>query len=351
MTWNILAPIWVDKASLAEAGIVNINLLNEKVRLWAIVQEIKKKKPDILALQEVQEDVFNELRQLLNRHYADVGLARNENNYWESFLSNGTKYKANGVATFYNKHKFTAERGDAFRTSDSGSVAQLAVLRPKHRHNHAPKPIIALNCHLETGFTIADVTKRVSQGSIVIDQATSISREYANEDPTVLIIGDMNSMHPYNGFTNFEDHGYVDAQRKVGEKADATYFFEPPFQTPGGELMHGGAIDHVFVRGIDIEYDRVRLQSVTIPSVASDEFSEKEYVIDAIKLLRTEFRSEEVKGTKKMITHLLTSDVFSSIFNAVHVAEKKEYNINRALRRGSDHLNMMVGLQIRDGRQ
>ena len=51
-----------------------------------------------------------------------------------------------------------------------------------------------------------------------------------------------------------------------------TYFFEPPFQTPAGSLMYGGAIDHVFVRGSDIEDDHVRLLSATVPSITSDEF-------------------------------------------------------------------------------
>lgn len=42
-------------------------------------------------------------------------------------------------------------------------MAQVAVLRPKHRRNHKPTSIIAMNCHLETGFTANDVRTRVSQ--------------------------------------------------------------------------------------------------------------------------------------------------------------------------------------------
>lgn len=55
MTWNILAPMWVDHDALSNEGKVDVNLLNKQTRLWRIAQEIRSKKPDIVALQEVRQ--------------------------------------------------------------------------------------------------------------------------------------------------------------------------------------------------------------------------------------------------------------------------------------------------------
>lgn len=63
------------------------------------------------------------------------------------------------------------------------------------------------------------------------------------------------------------------------------------------------------------------------------------------------FREQTTKrhGEKiQKIPYLLKSDIFSSLYNAVHESEKKEYNINRVLRRGSDHLHVIVKLHVRD---
>ena len=52
LTWNILAPIWVNRTQLKATG-VDINLLNDDVRLKIALHEIKRAEPDIVNLQEV----------------------------------------------------------------------------------------------------------------------------------------------------------------------------------------------------------------------------------------------------------------------------------------------------------
>lgn len=54
MTWNILAPMWLnDRDEIKARGIVDMNLLNDDVRLLIEVERILEKQPDILFLQEV----------------------------------------------------------------------------------------------------------------------------------------------------------------------------------------------------------------------------------------------------------------------------------------------------------
>lgn len=69
----------------------------------------------------------------------------------------------NGGAIFYRKDKFTALHVEEFETSDTGNVAQAAVLRlalyPESN------PIMSVNIHFQHGFTANDSELRVSEVS------------------------------------------------------------------------------------------------------------------------------------------------------------------------------------------
>lgn len=56
-TWNILAPMWTDREYLARRGIVDLNLLDENIRLMLIAGRMKTQRADILHLQEVRRIV------------------------------------------------------------------------------------------------------------------------------------------------------------------------------------------------------------------------------------------------------------------------------------------------------
>ena len=122
-----------------------------------------------------------------------------------------------------------------------------------------------------------------------------LSKSYKKK-PLVFIVGDINTMNPYPGFTNFKKNGYLDVvevKREIcasitnenvllqwhfvmqdrGGNASYTYYYPAPVTAPGIGRVTSVALDHIFYKASNKIANRIKIIDAGSPSINWPELS------------------------------------------------------------------------------
>lgn len=347
MTWNILAPMWVNKAEMKARGVIDMNLMKDDVRLTVEMERILAQQPDILFLQEVQEDTYKTIKRYLSKVYSSVSFAPNIKEYWKSYLKEGQPYTKNGVATFYKRKTFILLAQKSFETSVLGSIAQLTVLQRKQASRRT-RPIIVVNCHLEAAVSAAGALTRTLQGNAIIAEAEKQlvafnNSKFANSQPVVIIAGDLNTQSPFPGYNNFKAKGYSSAAEVVGKTAIPTVYYQSPLAIPGSNLtVDSTAIDYVFIRNDDKSSGKISVLSAEAPTIDTYEMTEKAYIKRVTKILLKKLANSR----QWQFWMTMRSPLFTTLMRVINDGQENNHKANQVMRLGSDHLPVTVTIQI-----
>ena len=95
MSYNILANSLLKKYQTGYSYVLDQKYLDPDYRLDLLVKDLEELLPDIMCLQEVDKETFEELWMLLKDEYEGNRIQRLGGEGW-----------IDGLATFYNKEKF-----------------------------------------------------------------------------------------------------------------------------------------------------------------------------------------------------------------------------------------------------
>jgi endonuclease/exonuclease/phosphatase family metal-dependent hydrolase len=210
MTWNILADIWLDPKDYKD---VPPKFLDSKFRLKQIKKMIASIKPDVLLLQEVQENVRTELHHWCNKAYSVLPLQANATYLWRHDLAPNKRLIPTGNVIIIRRKIFQRVSSASLLLSKDGDMAALVRFVYK---NHV---FIIANVHLDPRKETHD------------NEMKTLVKFMDKFMPfTVIIAGDFNSKPPHEALLN---HGFTNTVKQPA----STYYCES-----------NTFIDHIYLR-------------------------------------------------------------------------------------------------------
>ncbi|XP_039263427.2 uncharacterized protein LOC120339383 [Styela clava] len=350
LTWNVLAPIWVEEEKLKKTGIVDMNLLDINMRLKLIAHEILRIDADIVTLQETQDDTHRIISRAIRDVYSEIPHTAHGKEHWKEYVERSDTYVKNGISTFYKRSKFVVLSAEEVLLSDNKNFALGVVFRMKKMSHQKESligpPITVMNCHLQHNAELKDALLRRRQVHRMVEWVTKQYNEHEKNlhgKPLTFLSGDFNTDTGYPAWQYLTSLGYVDAKTalNVPDNILSLFYATPHVSKALNRTFDGIFLDRVFARKDDIESGRVDFKSLTIPNILAGDREEAEHHLRALDILFKNLGDEKANFRKDVSS-------FLKLMSSLSDGSEYNQNLNRALRSGSDHLPVTVTFNLKN---
>ncbi|KAM6131397.1 LOW QUALITY PROTEIN: protein angel homolog 1 [Pterocles gutturalis] len=222
MSYNILAQDLVEQADLYLH--CHPDILNWNYRLPNLLQEIQHWDPDVLCLQEVQENHWEQLE-----HVKEMGFA--------CFYKRRTGTKTDGCAVCYKHSRFQLislspveyfRPGLGLSRDNVGLVLLLQPLLPEGLDLKAVSPLCVANTHVLFNPRRGDI--KLAQMALLLAEIDKVAKTSEGGYYPVILCGDLNSVpdsplykfirngEPYRGMPAWKVSGQEDFSRQLYQR-------------------------------------------------------------------------------------------------------------------------------------
>ncbi|XP_026192424.1 uncharacterized protein LOC34621331 [Cyclospora cayetanensis] len=201
MSWNVLAELYSTVAAFPHCEAYALSWPYRKQR---IIQEILTHKPDIVCLQEVEREHYEDffLPQLAAEGYAGVYKQKTAEIFAASSSSQrgGGRFTMDGCASFYLMHKYRLIDSAALEfsalTDATAHSQESQEQRPEQSHGGSelqrePKLLLLANTHVAANPDSNDV--KIWQTQTLLGALDSYLSCFPSRPPALLLCGDFNS--------------------------------------------------------------------------------------------------------------------------------------------------------------
>lgn len=229
----MLAPCWADPqyypsncATVVQDTGYRLSKINGEL------DAIKTQNIDVFCFQEMTDEMFAAIKQMLGRDYRGY-MAYHNSSYWSSYQQNPSNPVANGNATFINTKKWnvlTAQDVGTYPSDGSGNHAMYTQMRLK---SGSPRIFHIMNFHLDS-----DTGKRKQEleGGLAL-----MAPSFSLPGHTQAVVGDLNTTSSGSSIKQpLDSNGFVNLTNPL----EPTH----PFTDGYNGNNNYAYIDHILVR-------------------------------------------------------------------------------------------------------
>ena len=217
LTWNILAPIWVD---CKDYKMKNCGILETKIRREKIIKNICKYDADIVMLQEVTQREYNLMKKKLPQ-YKVLPLVPHRKKWAHD--ESGNKIMANGNCILLKKGMFDKIKSRKVQLNEDGVMASICECRL------GEKRLVVVSMHLD------DMKRSVR--NVQLRKMVGTLREKRTEG--IIMGGDFNDRIKYVTEKLLTKDGYTSVMQEI----TPTYYDTSEYNVDNIYLKRVGLID------------------------------------------------------------------------------------------------------------